>query len=611
VCQPQEILPHLEYYYLLTLQGRWDAAAEQFRSRLMEVTRTMFGLMPERLLWPAELFESQSFGEPLRVSRPDLRGHTLLAVGDTMIFLSMFDQAAEMLERALREHVADPTLEANLQRNLTYALFAQARFVEAEMAAKRSLISARTARDTRAEARSLIYLLWVYLRIGDLERAMAAYRRARRLLETEQEKEVSNTALLDSELYLETNRLPEASDAATRLLEEAEATMYEYGIAAAHARLAIIAMGNGDLDVAKTHLDEAHRHSVSGGFVSKETDVLIQYGRLAAARQDWQAAKKKADQIIVRTEKGGHKIGRIEASALQALALSRLFQAGHSTHAEAVESARKAYELAWCDGPPYVYRRYLQEAGGLLTDLGEVLPTGLQPYDPARYEQIDVEIDPPATDTVPERTDSSELTPEEMQGRVARLKNDRLDWQNAPAPAHEWWDRLESENSHDRVFRLAEELVQRSVTLKEYFDASESVATDDPTAVLHYLDFLRVKNRESKSQGFAPKPSPTTAEARPSAHLTELKVMLGWDKTTGSARRWWLAFQEKHEPSYVEGVAEALAARGASIPEYFLAYVYSNSDDDEANLHYLDYMRAKKAVRPRGIAEQSAMELPE
>jgi tetratricopeptide (TPR) repeat protein len=598
-CQPQEIMPHLEYYFLLIMQGRWDAAAEQFKSRLMEVSRTMFGSMPERLLWLAELFESRSFAEPLRVSRPDLRGHTLLAVADTMIFLSMFDQALEMLELALIEQVPDPALEANLQRNLAYTLFAQGRFAEAELAAKRSLISARTARDSHAEARSLIYLLWVYLRIGDLERATAAYERARSLLVPEEEKDASNMALLDSELYLETNRLPEASDAADKLLKEGERTGYEYGIAAAHARLAIIAMGTGDLDGAKGHLDEAHRHSVSCGFVSKETDVLIQYGRLLAARQDWPGAQKKADQVILRTEKGAHKLGRIEAYALRALAISRLFQAGLATRAEAVASARTAYQLAWCDGPPYVYRRFLQEAGGLLLDLDEPLPTGLPRYDPARYESVDLEIDPPATETAPERVDASELTPQEMQARVAELKDGPLDWKNALLPARKWWDRFESGNDFAQVFRLARDLVQRSVTLTEFVDASGAGGTDDPTAGLHYLDFLRVKNRESESQGFVLKPSRPTTEAGPSIRLAELKAKLGWEKTTGSARRWWVAFEEKHEPSVVEGLAEALAERGASIPEYFLAYVYSNSEDDEANLHYLDYMRAKKAAQAR------------
>ncbi len=33
--------------------------------------------------------------------------------------------------------------------------------------------------------------------------------------------------------------------------------------------------------------------------------------------------------------------------------------------------------------------------------------------------------------------------------------------------------------------------------------------------------------------------------------------------------------------------------RSATISEFFLAYVYSNTDNIQANLHYLDFMRLK------------------
>jgi len=36
-----------------------------------------------------------------------------------------------------------------------------------------------------------------------------------------------------------------------------------------------------------------------------------------------------------------------------------------------------------------------------------------------------------------------------------------------------------------------------------------------------------------------------------------------------------------------------LKVRSATISEFFLAYVYSNTDNIQANLHYLDFMRLK------------------
>jgi type IV secretory pathway TraG/TraD family ATPase VirD4 len=74
------------------------------------------------------------------------------------------------------------------------------------------------------------------------------------------------------------------------------------------------------------------------------------------------------------------------------------------------------------------------------------------------------------------------------------------------------------------------------------------------------------------------------------------KNKLDWENTTGSARKWWEAFENenKHRNALVLRLAEELATRKATITEFFLAYVYSNTDNIQANLHYLDYTRLKK-----------------
>ncbi len=78
--------------------------------------------------------------------------------------------------------------------------------------------------------------------------------------------------------------------------------------------------------------------------------------------------------------------------------------------------------------------------------------------------------------------------------------------------------------------------------------------------------------------------------------LNETKSKLDWDNTTGSARKWWEAFENenKHRNALVLRLAEELATRKATITEFFLAYVYSNTDNIQANLCYLDYTRLKK-----------------
>ncbi len=78
--------------------------------------------------------------------------------------------------------------------------------------------------------------------------------------------------------------------------------------------------------------------------------------------------------------------------------------------------------------------------------------------------------------------------------------------------------------------------------------------------------------------------------------LEEIKKTLEWENTTGSARKWWEAFEteNQHRLKLVMRLAEELLNRKATITEFFLAYVYSNTDNIQANLHYLDYTRLKK-----------------
>lgn len=61
----------------------------------------------------------------------------------------------------------------------------------------------------------------------------------------------------------------------------------------------------------------------------------------------------------------------------------------------AVEAATKAYQLAWCDGPPYAYHWGLEKAKAHLAALGAPEPE-MPPFDESKYEPMpEVEINPP------------------------------------------------------------------------------------------------------------------------------------------------------------------------------------------------------------------------
>ncbi len=83
--------------------------------------------------------------------------------------------------------------------------------------------------------------------------------------------------------------------------------------------------------------------------------------------------------------------------------------------------------------------------------------------------------------------------------------------------------------------------------------------------------------------------------ARVARRLERVKKELDWPNTTGSARKWWEAFENENRTrtALVLRVAEELLVRKATITEFFLAYVYSNCDNIQGNLLYLDYTRIK------------------
>lgn len=78
--------------------------------------------------------------------------------------------------------------------------------------------------------------------------------------------------------------------------------------------------------------------------------------------------------------------------------------------------------------------------------------------------------------------------------------------------------------------------------------------------------------------------------------ITETRRKLDWENTSGSAKKWWETFEQENSnrPQLILRLCEELAIRNATITEFFLTYIYSNTDNIQANLYYLDYSRIKK-----------------
>ena len=88
--------------------------------------------------------------------------------------------------------------------------------------------------------------------------------------------------------------------------------------------------------------------------------------------------------------------------------------------------------------------------------------------------------------------------------------------------------------------------------------------------------------------------------------IEAVKQQIGYAETTDSARKWWEAFETENRSRLplILRLVEELLWRKATITEFFLAYVYSNIDNIQANLHYLDYTRLKQEEERRKKAGQ-------
>jgi hypothetical protein len=107
----------------------------------------------------------------------------------------------------------------------------------------------------------------------------------------------------------------------------------------------------------------------------------------------------------------------------------------------------------------------------------------------------------------------------------------------------------------------------------------------------------------AESTGLPPRISNTAGwtHEQVTQKLEEVKSVIDWANTTGSARKWWEAFESENRTRWplVLRLAEELAARKATITNFFLAYAYSNTENIQANLYYLDYTRLKKEEEQR------------
>jgi hypothetical protein len=222
-------------------------------------------------------------------------------------------------------------------------------------------------------------------------------------------------------------------------------------------------------------------------------------------------------------------------------------------------------------------------------------------------------------------TDTKDWDLPRLKSHLEKVKVE-CDWENTIGSARKWWEAFETENLNSMrlVVRVAEEIAVRSATITEFFLAYIYSNTNNLQANIYYLDYTRLKKAEidrkklvknqDESQIRSDEIAKKTDEIFRTSYKAGITDSVGWSKeeiheelskvekriqlesTTGSALKWWNTFCSEYtnEPSVILRLAEEISIRFATVTEFFLAKVYSNTDDLQANLYYLDYSRLKQ-----------------
>ncbi len=371
-------------------------------------------------------------------------------------------------------------------------------------------------------------------------------------------------------------------------------------------------------------------------FTASRLELTGKRARLATRRGRPQSALEEGRRV--RNEAQQRGLSCIEAEACLAIAEAHF---AVNEREPATHFAKEAASLANADGEPYCLRLLKNQIHQFFTEhLQEPVPE-FPPCPAQRLSELPPMPPIPApTPTITDVSDTSGWSDEQIDRHYCEVLV-RVEWANTTGSARKWWEAFESENAHRKalVLRLAESLAISKATITEFFLAYVYSNTDNIQANLDYMHYSRLKKHEEatkkakeKGEPVPPLPfTPADAQALPAGvsdsrgwtdeavrhRLDEVKNFLDWPATTGSARKWWEAFEQEngHRMVLVLRLAEELHIRKATITEFFLAYVYSNTDNIQANLYYLEYSRLKKweeqTKRQKEAADRFQALLPE
>jgi tetratricopeptide (TPR) repeat protein len=382
----EDLTPAIELYNILIGLKRYDDACVMFYDQLNQATLYRLGVSRQRVELLEMLFPN-GVDKLSQLSQQDTLAFALDALAQGYQFSGQLSRAVTSFQRAniiSSETKSDENLIIGLE-NLANSLLLIGRLRECEASARQELVLNRE-KGYRREGGCLLFIgLAFALRGYSLESGLALKRSLR-------VAEKKLTYLPYDYLALRSLWFGNFEESIT-WLEKAmilcESWRYEQGIIRVFRIQGEVTLGLNRYVMADERLHHALTRARAINLVEEELPTLAALAELRRRQGDEKAAREFLDDVWEFAERGPYPT--FHADALNVLAQ---IERDTGNTEEAVRAAAKAYELSWCDGPPYAYHWGFEKAKQHLNELGAP-PPEMEPFDESRYDPMpEVEIDP-------------------------------------------------------------------------------------------------------------------------------------------------------------------------------------------------------------------------
>jgi len=383
----EDLSPTIALYHTLIGLERYNEAADLLFNRLYRPLRYRFS-DGQRL---ASLLEMLFADQELlpRLDQASMQAWTLNALAQAYQMTGQPGRAVPLFERSnlLKEEARYTVDLSSGLRDLAYAQRLAGGLRYSEVAARHALLIDREDGNMLLEAISLQVLGLALAARGNWEESAKALDRSLDLADRTNANRAYNHQAMRALWFGDHSA---ALDWAEKGIAYCKQRKLESALILANRLYGTALLGMEDTRAAEDYLNQAITHARAVNFVEEEIAALIALAELRRKQGKPEAARELLQDVWHAAQDGPYKL--FHADACNALAYIARDQ---DKPQEAIDAATQAYQLSWCDGPPYAYHSGLMQARAHLAVLGAPEPQ-LTPFDPdATMPMVFVEIDPP------------------------------------------------------------------------------------------------------------------------------------------------------------------------------------------------------------------------